>query len=74
MLRMSTAQQITYFPGQIGGRRPGSYNCTLPLPPKVSSNEEVKYVMSATPQEVTQLLVAWSDGDRSALDELLPFS
>ncbi|MCM3870544.1 MAG: ECF-type sigma factor, partial [Pyrinomonadaceae bacterium] len=29
--------------------------------------------MSATPsQEVTQLLVAWSDGDRSALDKLLP--
>ena len=29
--------------------------------------------MPATPpQEVTQLLVAWSDGDRSALDELLP--
>jgi RNA polymerase sigma-70 factor (ECF subfamily) len=29
--------------------------------------------MSATPsREVTQLLVAWSDGDRSALDKLLP--
>jgi RNA polymerase sigma-70 factor (ECF subfamily) len=29
--------------------------------------------MPATPpQEVTQLLVAWSDGDRSALDRLLP--
>src|SRR6267142_5291369 len=29
--------------------------------------------MSATPsQEVTQLLVAWSDGDHSALDKLLP--
>jgi RNA polymerase sigma-70 factor (ECF subfamily) len=28
--------------------------------------------MSAMPQEVTQLLVAWSDGDRSALDKLLP--
>lgn len=29
--------------------------------------------MSATsPQEVTQLLNAWSDGDRSALDKLLP--
>jgi RNA polymerase sigma-70 factor (ECF subfamily) len=29
--------------------------------------------MSATPpQEVTQLLVAWGDGDRSALDKLLP--
>ena len=29
--------------------------------------------MSSTPsQEVTQLLVAWSDGDRSALDKLLP--
>ena len=29
--------------------------------------------MSATPpQEVTQLLAAWSDGDRSALDKLLP--
>lgn len=29
--------------------------------------------MSSTPpQEVTQLLVAWSDGDRSALDRLLP--
>ena len=29
--------------------------------------------MSATPdQEVTQLLVAWSDGDRSALNKLLP--
>ena len=29
--------------------------------------------MSATPsQEVTQLLVAWSDGDQSALDKLLP--
>ena len=29
--------------------------------------------MSATPpKEVSQLLVAWSDGDRSALDKLLP--
>lgn len=29
--------------------------------------------MSATPpQEVTQLLAAWGDGDRSALDKLLP--
>lgn len=29
--------------------------------------------MSATPpQEVTQLLTAWGDGDRSALDQLLP--
>ena len=29
--------------------------------------------MSATPpQEVTQLLVAWGDGDRTALDKLLP--
>ena len=29
--------------------------------------------MPAMPsQEVTQLLVAWSDGDRSALDKLLP--
>jgi RNA polymerase sigma-70 factor, ECF subfamily len=29
--------------------------------------------MSATsPQELTQLLAAWSDGDRSALDKLLP--
>ena len=33
----------------------------------------MKGVMSATPhQEVTQLLVAWSDGDRSALNKLLP--
>src|SRR5882672_3387255 len=29
--------------------------------------------MSATPsQEVSQLLAAWSDGDQSALDKLLP--
>lgn len=33
----------------------------------------MKCVMSATsPQEVTRLLNAWSDGDRSALDKLLP--
>lgn len=28
--------------------------------------------MPRTPSEVTQLLAAWSDGDRSALDRLLP--
>ena len=27
---------------------------------------------STTSQGVTQLLVAWADGDRSALEELLP--
>ncbi len=27
---------------------------------------------SASPQEVTQLLVAWSSGDQSALDQLMP--
>jgi RNA polymerase sigma-70 factor (ECF subfamily) len=38
-----------------------------------SSNAGVKQVMPATPpQEVTQLLIAWGDGDRSALDKLLP--
>jgi len=25
-----------------------------------------------SPKEITQLLVAWSDGDRAALDELTP--
>ncbi|MFN2513555.1 MAG: sigma-70 family RNA polymerase sigma factor [Pyrinomonadaceae bacterium] len=28
--------------------------------------------MTPTPREVTQLLVAWSDGDRAARDELIP--
>jgi len=28
--------------------------------------------MTPTPQEITQLLVAWSDGDRAALDQLTP--
>lgn len=28
--------------------------------------------MSTSPQEVTQLLAAWSDGDHSALEKLLP--
>src|SRR2546423_6905177 len=28
--------------------------------------------MASAPQQVTQLLVAWGDGDRAALDELMP--
>ena len=28
--------------------------------------------MTPSPQEVTKLLVAWGDGDRAALDELMP--
>src|SRR5919199_4547324 len=28
--------------------------------------------MPSLPDEVTQLLVSWSEGDRSALDELIP--
>ncbi len=28
--------------------------------------------MSSSPQEVTQLLIAWNNGDQSALDELIP--
>jgi RNA polymerase sigma factor (TIGR02999 family) len=28
--------------------------------------------MAATPQEVSRLLAAWGDGDRGALDELIP--
>ena len=28
--------------------------------------------MTPSPQEVTQLLFAWSDGDRTALDQLMP--
>jgi len=28
--------------------------------------------MTPTPQEITQLLVAWGDGDRAALDQLTP--
>ena len=28
--------------------------------------------MTPSPQEVTQLLVAWGDGDRAALDKLMP--
>lgn len=28
--------------------------------------------MSSSPQEVTQLLIAWSNGDQAALDELIP--
>ena len=28
--------------------------------------------MSSPPQEVTQLLIAWSNGDQAALDELIP--
>src|SRR2546423_6875251 len=28
--------------------------------------------MTPSPQEVTQLLVAWGDGDRAALDQLMP--
>src|SRR5688572_16140546 len=28
--------------------------------------------MAPSPQQVTQLLVAWGDGDRAALDELMP--
>ena len=28
--------------------------------------------MSSSPQEVTQLLIAWSNGDQAALDELVP--
>ncbi|MCM3874136.1 MAG: sigma-70 family RNA polymerase sigma factor [Pyrinomonadaceae bacterium] len=28
--------------------------------------------MTATPQEITQLLVAWGNGDRAALDSLMP--
>ncbi|CAN5239281.1 sigma-70 family RNA polymerase sigma factor [soil metagenome] len=28
--------------------------------------------MTSTPQEITQLLVAWSDGDRASLDKLMP--
>ncbi|HSF24493.1 MAG TPA: sigma-70 family RNA polymerase sigma factor [Blastocatellia bacterium] len=28
--------------------------------------------MAATPQEVSRLLAAWGDGDREALDELIP--
>lgn len=28
--------------------------------------------MSTTPQEVSQLLRAWSDGDQTALDKLMP--
>lgn len=30
------------------------------------------YYMSGTPQEVTSLLRSWHDGDRAALDELMP--
>src|SRR4051812_27199084 len=40
---------------------------------RVSLSAGANQVMSATtPQEVTKLLVAWSDGDASALNELLP--
>jgi len=28
--------------------------------------------MTNSPQSVTQMLVAWSDGDRDALDKLMP--
>src|SRR5919199_1794143 len=28
--------------------------------------------MTPSPQHLTELLVAWSDGDRAALDELMP--
>ncbi len=38
-------------------------------------NQRIPYgvtTMTPTPREVTQLLVAWGDGDQSALDRLMP--
>lgn len=39
---------------------------------KISDSAIVSLPMSDTKGEVTQLLLAWSDGDRAALDRLIP--
>jgi len=36
------------------------------------SAEEVSAMTAASPQEVTRLLAAWSDGDEAALEQLVP--
>jgi RNA polymerase sigma factor (TIGR02999 family) len=61
------------FFGSVAKRKSGE--CAKikgPISIRAFVHREVIEVDDDSPDEVTQLLAAWSDGDRSALDKLLP--
>src|SRR5258705_6874887 len=65
------ASEIRHAPAMFPCRTKSAavYN---PVHLKLSSAFEKVSAMSPSPQQISQLLVAWSNGDQAALDQLMP--
>ena len=77
-LRETRGQNPAEFLTKFSVSQPASYNaqCTISFltsrPDAIDKPEIDLAPKQGSPEQVTQLLTAWSDGDRSALEKLLP--